>query len=72
MRVPHSLEEEQGSEDSTEHPVSPAGMLQSREDGNGSGLQDKYSPGTEWETILREGERKWSRAALAVLATARA
>lgn len=72
MRVPHGLEEEQGSEDSTEHPVSPAGMLQSREHGHGSGSQTKSSPGTGWETILREGGRKWNRAADAVLATASA
>lgn len=58
MRVPHGLEEEQGSEDSTEHPVSPAGMLQSREHGHGSASQAKSSPETEWETILRQGGRE--------------
>lgn len=45
LRVPHGLEEERGSEDSTEHPVSPAGILQSREHGNGSiGLISQVVP----------------------------
>lgn len=73
MRVPHGLEEEQGSEDSTEHPVSPAGMLQSREHGHGSGSQAKSSPETEWETILRQGGREETEQGCnAVVATARA
>lgn len=44
LRVSRGLEEKQGSEESTEHPASPAGTLQSGEDGVGSGSQ----PSAPW------------------------
>lgn len=59
LRVPHGLEEEQGSEDSTEHPVSPAGMLQSREHGNGSiGLKSQVVPRDGMGNYLEGGREE--------------
>lgn len=55
LRVSRGLEEEQGSEESTEHPVSLAGTLQSGEDD--VGLDSQLSSPLGWMGKLSRGSR---------------